>query len=367
MKIHRIEVHEVRLEMVEPFVTSFGRIEHRDLLVLKVHSDIGVTFSDVPVLHGPFYNAESVQTARHALCDFLGPKILEEHIDTIKCLHGLMTFVRGHYMAKSGLDTACQHLFAAQAGQSLSQRLGGARERIEVGISIGIYPHIDQLLDRVSRALDEGFARIKVKIKPGWDLEPLRAVRQAFGDIRLMADANSAYVPGDFEVFRKLDGLGLLMIEQPFSPDDLYQHSRLQKKIETPVCLDESVETLEDAELALAIKAGRVINIKLSRVGGLGPAVAIHDLCQDEGIPVWCGGVMETAIGQADCLALASLPNFQLPADIAPSSRYFERDLIDPFVALEKGTIVVPTGPGLGFEIDEKALNDLTLRKVTIE
>jgi len=366
MKIERIEIRHIRLEHAEPFETSFGRFTERDLVILKVFTDLGTTQAEAPSLIGPYYTYETTQTTIHVIRDFIAPAILGRQIDSVEALYAAMKFVRGHNIAKSALDTAWFHLNAAHTGQSLSHYLGGNRDYIEVGISIGIHPDLDALVQQVDRALKTGYSRIKIKIKPGWDIEPVKELRKTFGNIPLMVDANSAYKLTDATLFKSLDPFELLMIEQPLGFDDIYEHSQLQAQIATPVCLDESIDSVADAEAALALKACRVINIKLSRVGGLLPAKRIHDLCQAAGIPVWCGGMFESAIGQADCIALASLPNFTLPGDIAPSERYFKRDLISPFIVLEDGRVRVPTSPGLGFEVDENFLEECTLEKFAV-
>ncbi|MDQ6700982.1 MAG: o-succinylbenzoate synthase [Acidobacteriota bacterium] len=363
MKIEKIELRHIRLEHAEPFETSFGRFTERHLVILKVFTDIGTTHCEAPSLIGPYYTYETTQTTMHIIRDFIAPALLDRAVDSIEALNDAIAFVRGHNIAKSALDTAWFHLSAAHAGLSLSRFLGGTRDFIEVGISVGIQPDLDTLVRYVERSLKAGYARIKIKIKPGWDIEPVRILRQTFGNIPLMVDANSAYRLSDMGVFQALDPFELLMIEQPLGFDDIYDHSKLQGQIATPICLDESINTVADAQVALELGACRVINIKLSRVGGLMPAKKIHDMCQDSGIPVWCGGMFESAIGQADCIALASLPNFKFPADIAPSKRYFKRDLIKPFITLEGGRVKVPTAAGLGFPIDEDVLEECTVEK----
>jgi O-succinylbenzoate synthase len=363
MKIDKIELRHIRLEHAEPFETSFGRFTERHLVILKVFADIGTTHCEAPSLIGPYYTYETTQTTMHIIKDFIASALLDRDIGSIEALHKAMGFVRGHNITKSAFDTAWFHLNSAHAGQSLSRYLGGTRDFIDVGISVGIQPDLDALVRYVNRSLDAGYSRIKIKIKPGWDIEPVKILRRTFGNIPLMVDANSAYQLSDVDVFRALDHFELLMIEQPLGFDDIYEHSKLQAQLATPICLDESINTVANAQEALALGACRVINIKLSRVGGLMPARKIHDMCQDTGIPVWCGGMFESAIGQADCIALASLPNFKFPADIAPSERYFKRDLISPFIALESGRVKVPTGTGLGFQIDEGVLEECTVEK----
>jgi len=361
MRFQRIELRHVKLQLVDPFETSFGRFTERHLVILKVFSDIGTCYAEAPSLIGPFYSYETTQTTLHILRDFIAPTLVKREIDSIEDLHRNLAFVRGHNIAKSGVDTAFYHLMAAYEGKSLSCYLGGIRLAIDVGISIGIQENLDALLERVDWALGKKYRRIKIKIKPGWDLEPVRLIRQQFGDISLMVDANSAYTLDAVDLFKQMDRYNLLMIEQPLGFDDIYEHSLLQKQIQTPICLDESIETVADARIAVEIGACRIINIKLSRVGGLYPAIQIHDLCQTRDIPVWSGGMVESAIGKADSVALCTLPNFRLPADIAPSDRYFIRDLVSSGLVLEEGRIQIPTGLGVGLEVDEEFLEEASV------
>ncbi|MCL4486944.1 MAG: o-succinylbenzoate synthase [Chloroflexi bacterium] len=367
MRIHTIELRHICLEHAEPFKTSFGRFTERHLVILQLCTDIGTTYCEAPSLIGPYYTYETTQTTIHIVRDFLAPALLRREINSITELHDAMAFVRGHNITKSAFDTGWYHLSAANAGQSLGHYLGGTRDHIDVGISVGIQPDLEALVRYVDRSLAAGYSRIKIKIEPGWDVKPVRELRRAFGNIPLMVDANSAYRLSDIEVFQALDPFALLMIEQPLGYDDIYEHSKLQARIETPICLDESINTVANAQEAIAMKACRVINIKLSRVGGLLPAKTIHDMCRDVGIPVWCGGMFESAIGQSDCIALASLPNFKLPADIGPSERYFKKDLISPFIRLEGGRVRVPTAAGLGFQIDEAFLEECTVERFILE
>lgn len=361
MKIQCIELRHVKLEHTYPFETSFGRFTERHLVVLRVFSDIGTCYAEAPSLIGPFFTYETTQTTLHILKDFAAPAVLQQEITSIEDLHQRLAFIRGHNIAKSGVDTAFYHLMAAHEGKSLAQYLGGSRLAIDVGISIGIEDDLDALLRRVDWALQKGYRRIKIKIKPGWDLEPVRLIRQQFGDVSLMVDANSAFTLEHMDLLKQLDRYNLLMIEQPLGFDDIYEHSLLQKQLHSPICLDESIESYADAQAAVGIGACRIINIKLSRVGGLYPAIRIHDLCAEHGLAVWSGGMFESAIGKADSTALATLPNFTLPADIAPSDRYFVRDLTTSSLVLEDGRIQVPTGPGMGLEVDEEFLKDVTI------
>ena len=367
MRIEQIELRQIRLHLTQPFETAVSRLTERDLIIVKLVTDQGVSYGEAPSFDNPSYTPETNGTNIHVISDFIAPALLRREVNSAEELHQILAFIRGHHMAVSAFDTAIHHLLAEQRGQSLSAFLGGTQAFIESGISLGIQKTPDALVGRVSQALNEGFRRIKIKIKPGWEIGPVRALRAAFGDIPLMVDANSAFTLDDAPLFQKLDEFHLLMIEQPLGFDDIYQHSKLQAQISTPVCLDESIESVADCEAALALGACKIINIKFARVGGLLPAVKIHNICQEHGIPVWCGGMVESALGQADALALASLPDFQFAADIAPSERYFAQDVIKPFVTMEEGRIAVPSGPGLGFVVDEEFLEEATLQKWIFE
>ena len=370
MRIDEIEIRHVRLELLNPFETSFGILTENQMIVLRIRSGERTAWGEAPVMRHPLYSAEFAAGAFLVLRDVLAPMVVGQEIESPAALHALMHPVRGHFMAKGGLDTAVHVMFAAEADVSLSRYLGGTRRKVACGISIGIQRDakgdvsIDRLLEAVDDSIKASYRRIKIKIKPGYDVEPVKAIRDAFGDdLPLQVDANSAYTLDDVDVFRRLDAFALQLIEQPLAHDDIIDHAKLQAAIETPVCLDESIETLDDARHALELGSCRVINIKHTRVGGLHVAKAIHDLCADHGVPVWCGGMLESAIGQSHAIALASLPNFKLPGDNAPSERYFRRDLIRPFVRLEDGFIEVPVAPGLGFDVDETFLEEVTLAK----
>ena len=373
MILDEVEIRHVELEMVNPFETSFGQIAGRHTIILRIRSGEHTAWGEAPVLRDPFYNAEFTAGTFVLLRDVLGPLVVGREIASPADLHALMKPVRGNQMAKGGLDTAVCVLFAEAEGLSLSKYLGGTQEKIASGVSIGLQRDdkgevsIDRLLEAVQSRLDDSYQRIKIKIKPGYDVAPVKAIRDAFGDdLPLQVDGNSAYTLEDVDVFRKLDKFGLMLIEQPLAHDDIFDHAKLQAAIETPICLDESIESVEDARHAIELKSCRIINIKHTRVGGLYPAKAVHDLCAEHDIPVWCGGMLESAIGQCHALAIASLPNFTMAADCAPSERYFRRDLIRPFVQLEDGTLDVPTAPGLGFEVDEAFVEECTRQKAVV-
>lgn len=364
MKIEAVELRQIEMELVEPFETSGWRETLRPAIITILHSEGLTGYGECVAGAGPWYSYETVQTAWHILRDFLIPAVLGHTISSPEELQAKFRKVRGHPMAKASLEAAFWDALAQSHKASLSQLLGGTKDRIESGISIGIQKDISQLLEVVERRLSQGYKRIKLKIKPGWDMEILRAVRQRFPKIDLMADANAAYSLSDLAQIQKLDEFGLLMLEQPLDYDDLLDHATLQRALQTPICLDESIKTPDDARKALDIGACRIMNIKPARVGGLLNAKKIHDLCRERGVPVWCGGMLETGIGRAANVALASLPNFTLPNDISASARYWKEDIIDPPFVLERdGTIQVPTGPGLGVTLVPERLERATRRR----
>ena len=359
--IDSVEIRILRLPLHEPFETSFGRIDSR-LIFLTSVKGAGVTgWGEVVASEAPRYSYETVETARHVIRDFLAPAMLSRPVASLADLAGRFNSFRGHNMAKAGLELAYMDLIARTKGESLSHLIGGTRAQVDVGVSLGIQPALDQLFERVDRYLAKGYQRIKLKIKPGWDVDVVRDVRRQHPDILLSVDANSAYTLADEDHLRRLDGFGLLMIEQPLDHDDLVDHAKLQAKLATPICLDESITSAKRAEHALELGSCRMINIKIGRVGGYSQALAIHQLCYSRDVPVWCGGMLESGIGRAHNIALASLPGFSLPGDISASSRYFARDLIAPEVQVtEDGMVAVPNGPGLGFKVDLDYINSRT-------
>jgi o-succinylbenzoate synthase len=361
INIESIELRTVRLPLHEPFETSFGRIHSRLIFLVSVRGQGLTGWGEVVASEEPRYSYETVETARHVLRDFLAPSMLSRAVVSLEDLASRFNSFRGHNMAKAGLELAFMDLLAKTKGESLSQLIGGTRAKIAVGVSLGIQPSLDALLERVDDYLSKGYQRIKLKIKPGWDIDVVRAVRERHPDILLSVDANSAYTLADEEHLRRLDEFDLLMIEQPLNHDDLLDHAKLQAKLTTPICLDESITNAKRAEHALDAGSCRMINIKIGRVGGYSQALPIHQLCHSRDVPVWCGGMLESGIGRAHNIALASLPGFSLPGDISASSRYFARDLIVPEVQVTKdGMVQVPIGPGLGFDIDLDYINSQT-------
>lgn len=353
LAIEKVEIRTVRLPLVEPFETSFGRIDSRLIILVSVQAGGETGWGEVVAAEEPLYSYETVGTALHVIRDYLAPALLAEPVSDLADLARRLAPFRGHNMAKAGLELAYMDLLARLNHQSLSQWIGGTRDRIPVGVSLGIQPSVEHLLERVDRYLGLGYQRIKLKIKPGWDIGIVREVRRLHPDILLSVDANCAYTLNDVDHLRTLDEFGLLMIEQPLEYDDLIDHAQLQAQIATPICLDESITGIRRARQALELGSCRLINIKIGRVGGYSQALAIHDLCHEKGIPVWCGGMLESGIGRAHNIALASLPGFVLPGDISASSRYFARDLIVPEVTVAAdGTVAAPHGPGLGFNVN---------------
>jgi len=360
MPIDRITLHLVNMRLVAPFETSFGVEHERQCVIVRVDADGLTGWGECPAEGAFGYSYETTTTAWHALKDFLIPRSLGQPVDAAAA-HQLGEYLRGHNMARHGLESALWDIAAQQQGIALSKALGGRRDRVAVGVSVGIQASADALIARLEDYLAQGYGRIKIKIKPGYDLEIVKRVRARFPKILLQVDANSAYRLPDAPLFEALDDYGLLLIEQPLGWDDIYEHSKLQARLQTPICLDESIHALGHAALALELKACKVINIKPARVSGFTEARRIHDLCQARGIPVWCGGMLETGIGRAGNVALASLPNFTLPGDISASQRYYAEDIAEPLFALNPdSTLSVPTAPGLGVTVNEKALHKFT-------
>ena len=345
MRICQIVLYHLRMPLLRPFETSFGRISSRECLLIEAHTGDLTGWGECPADRDPGYSYETTGTAWHILKEFLVPAVLNQELQDAGELQQRMDFVRGHPMAKAGLEMAWWDLLGKASGRSLAELLGGVRDKVEVGVSVGLQESPAALVKTVEGYLADGYRRIKIKIKPGRDLGDAQAVRSAFPELRLQVDANSAYTLESAHVLQPLDELGLLLIEQPLAEDDLWDHSRLQQQFSTPICLDESILSPRHARQALEMGACRVINIKAGRVGGLSQAVAIHDLCQAQGVPVWCGGMLETGVGRAANLALASLPNFTLPGDISATDRYYAEDITEQrFTLNPDSTIDSPAG-----------------------
>jgi O-succinylbenzoate synthase len=364
MHIESIELRHIRMELVSPFVTSMGTEYDEEHIIVRVDGE-GITGWGESVAEGtPFYSYETVQTAWHILKDFLIPSILGKDLSGIDEAIALYERVRGHMMAKAGLEAALWDLIAKSKGISLSEMLGGTRKKIDVGVSIGIQSSEKELIHKVEGYLKEGYRRIKIKIAPGNDLQFVVALRREFPEILLQVDANSAYTLNDINLFKKMDEYNLILIEQPLGYEDIFDHSKLQRELKTPVCLDESIHSLDDTRAAIELDSCRIINIKPGRVGGFTESKAIHDYCASMMIPVWHGGMLESGIGRAGNVALASLPNFTLPGDISASKRYYREDIVEPeFIVNPDGTMDVPVKPGIGVDVNMKMLDKVTVRK----
>lgn len=348
------------------FETSFGSTVIKDLLLVSVYGEGGVGYAECVAMPNPYYNEETTETAWHMMEQFLIPKLFANPIETPEDVDRLFAPVRRNNMAKAVLEGAIWDLYSKQKGISLAKALGGEKSIIDVGISIGIEPTVGQVLDKVERHLGEGYKKIKVKIKPGFDVEVIRSIRERFGDaVPLMADANSAYTMEHLDVMKELDQYGLIMIEQPLAHDDIIDHAKLQKELRTPICLDESIHSVDDARKAIELGSCKIINIKVGRVGGLTESKRIHDFCQAHDIPVWCGGMIESGVGRAHNIAITALPNFTIPGDTAASSRYWDEDIVEPGVELvAPGQMAVPDRPGIGFTVNPQAVGKYVIRSV---
>jgi len=365
MKIERIELRHIKMILVSPFVTSMGTEYDEEHIIVRVDAE-GVTGWGESVAEGtPFYSYETVPTAWHILQDFLIPSVLGKDLQSVDEALASYAKVRGHMMAKAGLEAALWDAFAKSKGIPLSKMLGGTRKKIDVGVSIGIQSSAAELIRKVEGYLSEGYKRIKIKIAPGHDLQFVEALRKEFPGLMLQVDANSAYTLDDLGIFRKMDHYGLVLIEQPLGYEDIYDHSKLQRELKTPICLDESIHSLDDTRAAIELDSCRVINIKPGRVGGFTESKLIHDYCEGMNIPVWHGGMLESGIGRAGNVALASLSNFTLPGDISASKRYYKEDIVEPeFVVNPDGTMDVPTKPGIGVKVNMRMLDNVTVRSV---
>jgi O-succinylbenzoate synthase len=367
MKIDRIDLYHLRMPLKSAFETSFGRIDTRDCVLVQAHAGGLVGYGECPADRDPGYSYETVGTAWHILQEFLVPAILNQELTSATELQEQMAFVRGHLMAKAGLEMALWDLLGKSQTLPLSQMLGGERAKVDVGVSVGLQESPSRLVEVVQDYLQLGYQRVKIKIKPGRDVSDAAAARKAFPNLRLQVDANSAYTLESAGALQPLDDLGLLLIEQPLAEDDLWDHHYLQTKFRTPICLDESITSPRLAKQALEMKACRVINIKAGRVGGLSQAVQIHELCCSQGIPVWCGGMLETGVGRASNLALASLPGFTLPGDISATDRYYDEDITqERFILNPDSTIDVPEAPGLGVTVDPATLQRYSIAHLSL-
>lgn len=366
MKIKQVILRHLQMELKSPFATSFGAFTTKEFILVEAIDEDGVSgWGESVAFHSPWYNEETVKTNWHMLEDFLLSLVFQTPIEHPDELRQRFSAIRKNNMAKSAIEGAIWDLFAKKKNMPLSEALGGTKKEIEVGISIGIQKSVDDLLRVVERYVSEGYRRIKLKIKPGWDVDVVREVRRRFPDVPLMADANSAYSLRDIDRLKALDEFQLMMIEQPLAADDIVDHAALQSQLSTPICLDESIHSYEDARKAIKLGSCRVINIKIGRVGGLTEAKRIHDLCQEHNIPVWCGGMLESGVGRAHNIAITTLENFVMPGDTAASSYYWEKDIIQPEVVVHHGMITVPDKPGIGYEVDRRQVDVYTVAEKT--
>jgi O-succinylbenzoate synthase len=368
MRVRKITLREIHLPLIAPFQTSFGTTTLRRIPLVEADVDGVAGWGEVTAGEDPYYSYETVETAWHIMRDFLWPMLQGREFSSAADIHGIFSHVRGHNMAKAGVETAIWDAEAKQKNLPLAKVLGGTREEISSGVSIGIQPSVEALIAKVEKELAAGYQRIKIKIMPGSDIEPARALRSRFPRIRLMVDANSAYTLADAPLLKKLDEFFLIMIEQPLGHDDIYSHAELQRKLDTPICLDECIHDYEHTRAAIELGSCKIINVKLGRVGGHAAARKIHGLCQAKSVPVWCGGMLESGIGRAHNIAMSTLPNFTLPGDVSASRRYWTEDIIEPEVEVSaRGTIRVPTAPGIGYAPRIDRIESLTKRREVLE
>ncbi|MGE5204608.1 MAG: o-succinylbenzoate synthase [Chlamydiota bacterium] len=364
MRIESITLREIRMRLKSPFETSFGVTHERRIPLLEIASDGAVGWGEVTTGETPSYNSETTETAWHVLSDFIAPALIGKEVAEAQEVARLLAGIRGHNMAKAGVENALWDIEAQQKGVHLSRLLGGTLKEIPCGVSLGIRENPASLVKKVAEELNCGYQRIKLKIKPGKDVEYVAAVRREFPQALLSVDANSAYGLEDVSHLAKLDAYQLLMMEQPLQWDDIHSHAKLQSQIRTAICLDECINNAQHARTAIELNACRIINIKLGRVGGYSEAHKVHDVCRQHGIPVWCGGMLESGVGRAHNIAMSTLAGFTLPGDVSASQRYWEQDIIDPEVEVSaKGTILVPQKPGLGFAVNRGLVERLTVRK----
>jgi o-succinylbenzoate synthase len=365
MKLEGVELRRIRLSLVAPFETSFGVQTERDVLLVKAITSVGEGWGECVAGEEPTYSSEYVDGAQHVLIHHLLPRLLGQAQVDAEDVGRLLGAVHGHHMAKAAIEMAVLDAQLRTRGESFAKYFGAVRPAVDCGVSVGIHKSISELLETVGDYLEQGYRRIKLKIKPGWDVEPVRAVRERFGDVPLQVDANTAYSLSDAAHLAELDEFSLLLIEQPLPEEQVLAHAELARSVRTPICLDESITSAQVAADAIKLGACRIINIKPGRVGGYLEARRIHDLCAAQGVPVWMGGMLETGIGRAGNVAMAAMPNFTLPGDTSASDRYYHRDITQPFV-LHDGRLNVPSGPGLGVDVDLDFLESITHWKQTV-
>jgi o-succinylbenzoate synthase len=365
MQLEKIDLREIHLQLIHPFETSFGTTTHRRILIVRAFDQSGaIGYGECTAPEDPFFNHETIESAWHIITKFAAPLLTAARVEHAEQVNTALERIRGNRMAKGGIECAIWDLEARLAAKPLWQHLGGTQTEINSGVSIGLQSSLAVLLEKVTREVEAGYQRIKLKIKPGKDVELVKAVREKYPQIKLTVDANSAYTLDDTAIFKELDEYNLLLIEQPLQPGDLVDHAKLQSQIKTAICLDESITTLKDAKDALELGSCKIINIKLGRVGGHSEARAIQNYCADRGVPVWCGGMLESGIGRAHNIAMSTHRGFTLPGDVSASKRYWEEDIIDPAVEVSpQGTIPAPTGVGIGYEINEQRIEALVVKR----
>jgi O-succinylbenzoate synthase len=368
IKLRAIRLTEINLPLVHFFETSFGRTYERRIILVRVEDSDGAEgWGEVTCGESPGYSDEWTDSAWVTIEKILAPMVVGREFDSAAHVWSSMAWARGHRMAKSGIETACWDLEAKKLGIPLWRHLGGMNQEIECGVSIGIQDSIEQLLDKIRVELDAGYKRIKIKISPRWDYDVIKAVRKEFGDIRLMGDANSAYTLADIDKLRSLDEFGLMMLEQPLGYDDIVDHAKLQREIKTSICLDEPIKSPDDARKAIDLRSGKIINLKNGRVGGHTQSQLVEQVARENGIPVWCGGMLESGIGRAHNIAISTLVGFTLPGDVSASKRYWHEDIIEPAVEVSaNGTIIAPEKPGIGFDVRQARINAITVRSIQL-
>ena len=367
--LRSVELIEINLPLVHFFETSFGRTYERRIILVRVgDADGDEGWGEITCGETPGYSDEWTDSAWVTVEKILAPMVVGKTFEKADDVWDSMKYVRGHRMSKAGIETACWDLEAKKLGVPLWRHIGGVKNEIECGVSIGIQDSVEQLIGKIQTELDAGYRRIKIKIGPGWDYDVIKQVRETFGNILLMGDANSAYTLADIDLFKRMDPFELMMFEQPLSHDDMLDHAKLQAQIATPICLDESIHSPEDARKAIELKSGRIINVKLGRVGGHAQAKQIEEICRTSGVPVWCGGMLESGIGRAHNIAMSTLEGFTLPGDVSASKRYWHADVIEPAVEVTaNGTIIATEAPGIGFEVRRDRIDKLAVRKVEIK
>ncbi len=368
MKIRSIELSEISLPLVHFFETSFGRTYERRIILVRVEDIDGAEgWGEITCGESPGYSDEWTDSAWVTAEKILAPMVVDKDVESASEIWGLMKWVRGHRMAKSGIETACWDLEAKKLGVPLWRHLGGVNQTIECGVSIGIQDSIAQLLEKIRVEVEAGYKRIKIKISPTWDYDVIKAVRAEFGDILLMGDANSAYTLADIDKLKSLDEFDLMMLEQPLPHDDIIDHAKLQAQIKTAVCLDEPIRSPEDARKAIELRSGKIINLKNGRVGGHTQSKLVEQICREAGMPVWCGGMLESGIGRAHNIAISTLAGYTMPGDVSASKRYWHEDIIEPAVEVSaEGTIIAPEIPGIGFEVRRDRIEKVTTRRASI-